>query len=487
MEFLQVQGRKVIDPHGNEVRLRGTCVGGWMNMENFIDGYPGCESGLRRTMKETLGEENSRYFFDRLLDSFFNEKDIQFIKATGATVVRLALNYRHFEDDEQPFTYKEEGFARLAQAVDWCEQHGLYVIFDMHAVPGWQNSHWHSDNENLASLYWRHKHFQDRLKALWREIARRYLGRAVVAGYELMNEPVVNTPVGDLPHMFYENYKPDWERMNRIYRELVAAIREIDPRHILFIEGDVYGHEFDGLDAPFADNLVYSNHDYTMAGFGPGKYPGEFKSYRVDRIHQSGYWDHSRQEQLFRSTSGARYADRYGVPLWVGEFGSQYNTGPDDVPYRLLAMDDQLDVFNDFGAHWTTWTYKDMGVMGWVTVNPESEYGQLVAPIQQMKTQLGAENFVGWYTNPIGKQMNRQLAQTIADVIGDPQISPTSNVSCLSNMTLTGYAASCLQPSYCRRFKGLSKGDIDRVMASFELENCVVNQPYIEILKKNMR
>ena len=186
MEFLQVKGRKVIDPRGNEVRLRGTCVGGWMNMENFIDGYPGCESGLRRTMKETIGEENSRYFFDRLLDSFFNEKDIQFIKATGATVVRLALNYRHFEDDDQPFTYKEEGFARLARVVDWCEKHGLYVIFDMHAVPGWQNSHWHSDNENLASLYWRHKHFQDRLKALWREIARRYDDRTLASEFDAL-------------------------------------------------------------------------------------------------------------------------------------------------------------------------------------------------------------------------------------------------------------------------------------------------------------
>jgi hypothetical protein len=23
------------------IRLRGTCIGGWMNMEDFINGYPG--------------------------------------------------------------------------------------------------------------------------------------------------------------------------------------------------------------------------------------------------------------------------------------------------------------------------------------------------------------------------------------------------------------------------------------------------------------
>lgn len=487
MDFLQVKGRKVIDQKGKEVRLRGTCVGGWMNMENFIDGYPGCESGLRRTMKDTIGEENGRYFFDRLLDSFFNEKDITFIKECGSNVVRLPLNYRHFEDDEKPFAYKDEGFTRLGKVVDWCERHGLYVIFDMHAVPGWQNCHWHSDNENSLSLYWRDKHFQDRLKALWREIAGRYKGRAVVAGYELMNEPIVNTPAGDLPHMSYEHYKPDWERMDRVYGDLVAGIRDIDDKHIICIEGDVYGHLFDGLGAPCAENLVYSSHDYTIAGFGPGKYPGEFKTYRADRMYLNGYWDRTRQDVLFRESSGARYADKYGVPLWVGEFGSQYNTTPDDVPYRILAMDDQLGGYNDWGAHWTTWTYKDMGVMGWVTIDPASDYAQIVAPIQRIKTELGAENFVGWYTNPIGKQVNRQMAQTIADVIGDALINPMSNASCLSNLTLTGYAASCLQPSYCRCFKGMTKGDIDRVMASFDLENCIVNKPYIEILSKNMR
>ena len=487
MDFLQVRGHSIVNGNGVEVRLRGTCIGGWMNMENFIDGYPGCESGLRRTMKDALGEENARYFFDALLDAFFNEDDVAFIKKCGANTVRLALNYRHFEDDEAPFEYREEGFSRLERAVDWCEKHGLYVILDLHAVQGWQNNHWHSDNENSAALYWRHRQFQDRLKALWRELARRYAGRAVIAGYELMNEPIVNTPAGDLPHLYYEHYRGDWDRMNRVYRELVAAIREVDAKHIIFIEGDVYGHLFDGLEAPFADNLVYSSHHYTIAGFGPGPYPGEFNTYRVDQTHMNGYWDRSRQDLLFRESSGARFAQKHGVPLWVGEFGSQYNTGKEDAPFRIRAMDDQLASFNDWGAHWTTWTYKDMGVMGWVTVHPDSEYARIVAPVQRMKTQLGAENFVGWYTDPVGKQANRALARTIIDVIGDPSINAVSAAACLSTLTLTGYAASCLQPTYCKYFKGMTKGDIDRVMSSFALKNCAVNEDYIEVLKKNLR
>ena len=39
--MLQVKQNQIVDEQGKEIRLRGTCIGGWMNMENFINGYPG--------------------------------------------------------------------------------------------------------------------------------------------------------------------------------------------------------------------------------------------------------------------------------------------------------------------------------------------------------------------------------------------------------------------------------------------------------------
>jgi aryl-phospho-beta-D-glucosidase BglC (GH1 family) len=488
MDFLQVNGDIIVNSAGQQVNLRGTCVGGWMNMENFIDGFPGTESALRRTMMSALGEENSRYFFDKLLDYFLAEDDIAFIAARGATCVRLPINYRHFEGDMQPFVYKEDGFRRFTAMLDLCEKYGLYVIIDMHAVPGFQNAHWHSDNENAVSLFWTHKLFQERLKKLWQEFATRYHNRAVIAGYELMNEPCTNTPAGDLPFMFGEHFQPNYTIMNRVYRELVAAIREFDTKHIIFLEGDRYGQMFDGLDAPFADNLVYSSHNYTIAGFGPGAYPGKYRKVRSDETNDaSDWWDADVQKKLFAATSGARFARKYHVPLWVGEFGSQYNTGVEDIPFRVAAMSDQLGAFNDFGAHWTTWTYKDMGVMGWVTVDPASEYAQVVAPVQKKKVELSAENFVGWESISEGKAKNRALAETIAEIAAIPGVDKEAYVSGLMLYTLTGFAAACLQPVYAARFKGMTKNDIDRVMASFEFKNCVINRLYMDIMEKRLR
>jgi len=480
MNLLQTKGNKIVDSTGKTVYLRGTCIGGWMNLEDFINAYPGAESTIRKRIKEVLGASKGEYFFSKMIDNFLTEEDVKFIAETGATCVRLPLNYRHFESDDDPFNYKEEGFKRLESIVSLFEKYGVYVILDMHAVPGWQNSHWHCDNERGASLFWTHKQFQDRLLALWQEIARRYKGRGVVAGYELMNEPATSTPNGDHPFDFFENYKPDWEIMNKVYRRLVEGIREVDSEHIIFMEGDRYGRFFSGLDAPFAPNLVYSSHNYTQPGFGPGPYPGHYGSEGTET-----YWDKNRHFREFYNHEGPTFCRKHNVPLLVGEFGSQYHGDPEQIPDRLRYMDDQISVYNENNVNWTTWTYKDAGVMGWVTLDPESEYMQIVKPVQRMKRTLGAENFVAMYTACPGREKSRELADLILQVSGEP-FNPVSNAQGLNYAALTGYAAAILQPAYAKRFQGISEDDIDRIMSSFHFKNCVINKDYIAILKKHL-
>ena len=89
MELLQVKGNRILQGEGKPIMLRGVCIGGWMNMEEFINGYPGSEHGLRRAIGEVLGPELGELFFDRMLDNFFNEADAAYLKSLGATVVRL--------------------------------------------------------------------------------------------------------------------------------------------------------------------------------------------------------------------------------------------------------------------------------------------------------------------------------------------------------------------------------------------------------------
>jgi hypothetical protein len=320
--------------------------------------------------------------------------------------------------------------------------------------------------------------------ALWEEFARRYNGREVIAGYNVMNEPCVNAPHGDFPHTFFGNYKPDWERMNRIYRRVVEAIRKIDPDHIIFLEGDNYSKLFDGLEAPFADNLVYSSHNYTAAGFGPGPYPGVADA-KTARVESGKYWDKDVQVEVFNNQQGTQFSEKYNVPLWVGEFGSVYNGPEDEIPDRLKAMDDQLDIFEKFGAHWTTWTYKDVGVMGLVTLDSESEYMKRISSIIKLKFALNTDDWMIWLPGFKARQSVEELAAHFEEVINSPDINHGNNIAALSQSILTIYAGALIQPEYAKIFKDLSEEEIDLIMQSFAFKNCKINEGLLNVLKKH--
>ncbi len=485
MEFLRVSGRGIVDAQGKKVRLRGTCPGGWMNMEDFINGHPGAEHTLRAQMADVLGPAKAQFFFERLLDYFFNEDDVVFLKKVGASVVRIPLNYRHFEDDAAPFKYKEAGFARLDQVLGHCEKHGLYVILDLHSAQGWQNVHWHSDNASRISLFWEVGYYQDRCVALWQEFARRYKNRAVIAGYDLLNEPCANNDLGDYPWNIYSNYKPNFDRMNSVYRRLVTAIRKIDSRHIIFLEGDNYAKQFSGFEEPFDDNLAYSSHNYTVPGFGPGQYPGMIHP-RSAAANGDEAWDRQKLERSFLDAEGTKFTQRHNVPLWVGEFGAVYNGPPDENGDRLRALDDQIGIFERNEAHWTTWNYKDVGVMGMLTLDPASPYMERISDLLRKKAALGTDDWMSWLPPTPVKDATAQLAEQVLQVVGDPQLDARLNARCVKQALLCFYTGTLMQPLYAGLFKGMSENELDQMLSSFSAKQCIPNQGLVDVLSKYM-
>lgn len=483
MDFLRVSGPHIVDAKGNKIRLRGTCPGGWMNMEDFINGHPGAEHTMRAQMAEAIGPGKAHFFFERMLDHFFNEDDVIFLRKAGASVVRFPLNYRHFEDDGAPFKYKEAGFTRLDQVLTHCENHGLYVILDLHSAQGWQNVHWHSDNASRISLFWTNTQYQDRYVRLWQEFARRYANRSVIAGYDILNEPCSNIEFGDYPWNSGPNFKPSWERMNSVFRRVVTEIRKIDSRHIIFLEGDSYAKQFAGFDAPFDDNLVYSSHNYTVPGFGPGAYPGTYPSAAAG---SSEVWDLARQERFFLEAEGTQFTKKHKVPLWVGEFGSVFNGPANEDPDRLRALGDQIGIFERNEAHWTTWNYKDVGVMGMLTLDPESPYMERIKDLLRKKRALGTDDWMRWLPATPLKDATAHLANQVFEAVADPQLDQRLNVRCFSQTLLCFYTGTLMQPLYASLFKGLSETELDHVLSSFSAKQCIPNKGLNDVLSRYM-
>lgn len=468
MGFLQVKGEYIVDDSGKKVFLRGVCFGGWLNMENFITGYTGAESSVRQAIKDELGEERYQAFFTSLLDSFITEGDFIFLREIGATVVRIPFNYRHFEDDSNPGKYNPSGFYYLDRAIEWGKKHNIYIILDLHAAPGWQNQGWHSDNPYGIALLWGNRDYQERIKNLWVYIAEHYKDEPQVAGYNLLNEPNA----------------PNMEILNKLYKEWTEAVRTVDKKHIIFIEGNRYSQVFDGLDEPFDDNLVYSSHNYTIATHNARKYPGY-----VGNVYADKNW----MEETFLERN--KWILEHKRPSWVGEFGALFD-GPVNSPTnadkaRLMALKDQLEVFNKYEQHWTIWTYKDVGVQGLVVPRPDCEYMERIEPILGLKKKLGLDPWTSRGHGLLSTEVARMvelIAQTVAEEVNDYSLDYEFLLKDLSDHAIYGTVGSALAPLYALQFADMSKEEIEKIhREAFEFSNCVKRLELVEVLKNAMK
>jgi aryl-phospho-beta-D-glucosidase BglC (GH1 family) len=323
--YVHRQGLVVLDESGRPLKLRGVDLGGWLLWEGWIWGgdlslfhfWGQSQSSIEERLAEAAGVEEACRFRQDVRDRFITEADIAAIAEEGFNVVRVPLNHRDFACHGAP------GWAVVDRLLGWCEAHHVYAVLELHSAPGGQTKFFISDPEE--TLLWDSDEAKERTVAVWRAIAKRYAGRAIVAGYDLLGEPM----------------PPRGEDLVSLYRRIAAGIRGVDPHHMLIVEGTDYARDFSMLTAPLDDNQIYSFHMYTWFGDD-----------RRDRI--AGY---------------ANVAAAQGVPMWCGEFGE--NTLP--------MIESTLDLFQaqvPALAGWSYWTWKRTAKSNWATLHgivlPES-------------------------------------------------------------------------------------------------------------------
>ncbi|NMP38273.1 MAG: glycoside hydrolase family 5 protein [Clostridiales bacterium] len=317
-DFLRCEGRKIKNEKGDTVFLRGTNLGGWLLQEEWMAAFEGADSQweIVTTLVERFGVQKARELINRFEDNFITGYDLDVLKAAGFTCLRVPFWYRNLQSDENGTWYLNENGEKDFRRLDWiteeCAARGMYVILDMHGVPGHQSIAHHSCRTNHCKLYDETpegENFRRIAAELWGDIAEHFRDNPTVAAYDLMNEPMCDYHGSDKVNEKY------W----KVYDLLYKAIREKDKRHIITLEAiwtpmdipkpSVYGWK----------NVMYQYHLYmpsnlTFSGFVP----------------------------LEKSR-------RFNVPVLIGEFATcRGNADWEHV----------LKTFNKAGYNWCSWTYK---------------------------------------------------------------------------------------------------------------------------------
>ncbi len=311
--FVRTEGRKIVTADGNYLQLKGVSLGFWLMPE----GYPWMLSNVFAPRQyfdlfaDLIGPQKSREFWKTYQDVFIQEGDIRYIKHLGFNSVRVPFDYRLFADEYYLGSSAQRGFELLDRVVGWCKKAGLWVIFDMHAVPGGQAG-WHTDDgytypwlfEDGGEVY------QRQTIQIWQRIARHFADDTTVIGYDLLGEPI---------HQYCDTTRL-YPRLEPFYKKLVSAIREVDKNHIVFLGGVFWTRNYDYFSAPFDDKAVYTFHLYNFT------HPYTSFDYFLD------------------------FSKKHNVPLWLGEFGEMSVSFVDTL--RRLCEDNQVG--------WCLWSYKKM-------------------------------------------------------------------------------------------------------------------------------
>ena len=269
MYFLKTKNQTIVNENEEEIILQGYAVGNWMVQESYLFGcgnfhgdykpfsrYQGMDRSraINQAIIETCGSKYAESFWHQYYKNYFSEEDISHLKDAGFNSVRLPLLARAFLKEEAEIIWCDENFKILDQIIDWCEKYEVYVILDLHAACAGQSTVGCDDGvDNFPHLFMDDEG-KMRTILLWKKIAETYKDKAVVAGYELLNEPLA------LPK--WDNYIPN---LLDFYDECIQEIRNIDQKHMIFLQGhrfakraDIFNKDMD----PIYHNWVLTFHIY---------------------------------------------------------------------------------------------------------------------------------------------------------------------------------------------------------------------------------
>ena len=214
--------------------------------------------------------------------------------------------------------------------VTWCRDNGLYVILDMHDAPGGQTGDNIDDSYGYPWLL-ESEASQQLFCDIWKRIAEHYRNEPVIIAYDLINEPIAP---------YFDNVKELNAKLEPLHKRVTAAIREVDPNHIIMLGAPQWNSNFDPFtDWTYDDKLMYSCHRY--GGDACVEAIGNFIAFR----------------------------DKTNLPMYMGEIG--HNT--DEWQESFCKAMEQSNI------GYTFWPYKKIRSSCFSGITPPENWDKVIA------------------------------------------------------------------------------------------------------------
>lgn len=243
-------------------------------------------------------------------------------------------------------SWLEGELKKLDALLPLCEQHGIFVVVDLHSPPGGKatvGGYVGSDSGLFTDT-----RVQAKFIEVWSRIATRYKGAKAIWGYDLANEPVEDQS---------DEACDDWQELAE---RAAKAVRAIDPERAIIVEPSPWGGP-EGLDelVPIdVSNVVYSVHMYLPHAFTHQGVHPPGPAYDYPGIIEGRQWDKAQLEQALEPV--VRFQDRYHVHIYIGEF-SAIRWAPNNSAGRYLS--DLIDIFEAHGWDWSYHAFREWN--GW--------------------------------------------------------------------------------------------------------------------------
>ncbi len=313
-DFLHADGQKIVNSKG-DVLLRGFGLGGWMLQEPYmlrLSGIVKTQQELKDSIASLIGEEGMHEFYQAWWTNGIQKKDIDSLAAWGFNSIRLPMHYNLFTF---PVT---QGFALTDSLLQWCKANKMYLILDLHAAPGGQGNDVAISDASSVRL-WQSEENKQKTIALWRKLAERYANEEWIGGYDLINEPnygfVDSTDRNGLS-------EPENAPLRQLMVDITKAIREVDKNHLIIIEGNGWGNNYNGVFPLWDNNMAISFHKY---------------------------WNFNDSASIAQFI---KIREEQNAPLWMSESGENSN----------VWFTDAISLFEKNNIGWCWWTYKRIGI-----------------------------------------------------------------------------------------------------------------------------